>query len=99
MEGKAKEAFEKWFEKEYGTFTTFYAENVDKINNHMIVEWLDSVGIHITVSYWIVANKWQDLILGVYNGSFKHNTRQEAIEAAIKKAVKIYNEKHNENEQ
>ncbi|MCT3788477.1 hypothetical protein HZQ67_13970 [Elizabethkingia anophelis] len=93
MNGKAKEAFKKFcYENDY----TLFIENekykdLEIMNNALIIEFLDSVGIHVTVSYWSITNKWQDLILGFYNGSFEHNTRQEATEAAIKKAVEIYN--------
>ncbi|MDV3474574.1 hypothetical protein CMU98_03055 [Elizabethkingia anophelis] len=107
MNGKAKEAFEKWFEKEYRTFTTSYAENVDKINNHIIVEWLDSVGILIFLKRKTVGHRdfefdyWYFIITniqGVHLNNFlesKHHVivddRNEATEAAIKKAVEIYN--------
>ncbi|HFK5582122.1 TPA: hypothetical protein ACG0AV_002050 [Elizabethkingia anophelis] len=92
MEGKAKEAFEKWFKNNYLDNWIYYNRPDNKtIINSLKIEWLDSVGIHVTVSYWSITNKWQDLILGFYNGSFEHNTRQEATEAAIKKAVEIYN--------
>ena len=96
MEGKAKEAFEKWFEKEYRTFTTSYAENVDKINNHIILEWLDSVGIYISISTLGLQSWFKYEIQAFYPltrmESFAfYRTRQEATEAAIKKAVEIYN--------
>lgn len=106
MNGKAKEAFEKWFEKEYRTFTTSYAENVDKINNHIIVEWLDSVGIYISTSRiqndpaHFFFGKWIFVISnekGVTRDYINQNfcdSRQEATEAAIKKAVEIFNEKY-----
>ena len=48
---KAKEEFEKWFEKEYRTFATSYGENVDKINNYIAIEWFDSVEIYINTTY------------------------------------------------
>ncbi|MCT4085465.1 hypothetical protein HZP81_17090 [Elizabethkingia anophelis] len=98
MEGKAKEAFDAWFEKEYRTFATSYAENVDKINNHIIVEWLDSVGIYITIDF--TKPYWYAIIIpsnGIGNYIMDENgflSRQEATEAAIKKAVEIYNDKH-----
>lgn len=98
MEGKAKEAFEKWFKKEYRTFTTSYAENVDKINNHIIAEWLDTIYINAYVVpvaegwYSVVNHGANDCTHGLYTD------RQSATEAAIKKAVEIFNEKYKENE-
>ncbi|MCL1692029.1 hypothetical protein [Elizabethkingia anophelis] len=96
MEGKAKEEMLKWLSANYplGWKAMEMGGLRPSFQNTLIIEWLDSVGIHITVSYWILAKKWQDIILGMYNGSFKYDTRQEATEAAIKKAVEIYNEKY-----
>ncbi|MDV3774048.1 hypothetical protein CMU14_13275 [Elizabethkingia anophelis] len=91
MNGKSKEVFEKWFEKEYRTFTTYYAENVDKINNHIIVEWLDMVKLNVYVvpvkDGWFscIKNGDNDLTHGLFID------RESATEAAIKKAVEIYN--------
>ncbi|HFK5563457.1 TPA: hypothetical protein ACGZ9C_003125 [Elizabethkingia anophelis] len=112
MEGKAKEAFEKWFEKEYRTFTTSYAENVDKINNHIIVEWLDSVGIYIFTRRLTMSLEFKEWYFIITNSDGVHinnhvnkesrilkDSRQEATEAAIKKAVEIFNDKYKENEQ
>lgn len=106
MNGKAKEAFEKWFEKEYRTFTTSYAENVDKINNHIIVEWLDSVGIYIFTRRFMMSLEFREWYFIITNSDGVHlnnhvskesrilkDSRQEATEAAIKKAVEIYNER------
>lgn len=105
MEGKAKDTFEKWFEKEYRTFTTSYAENVDKINNHIIVEWLDSVNIYVDITpNYDVFGRYNrgyyghvlqnGTVTDVYKDGDVFDTRQEATEAAIKKAVEIYNSKY-----
>ncbi|AQX09836.1 hypothetical protein [Elizabethkingia ursingii] len=92
MEGKAKEAFDAWFEKEYRYFTTVNSENVD---NRIIVEWLDSVAIIIEIGIHQRIrdlNMWRGKINNILFDDLEYKvSRQEATEAAIKKAVEIYN--------
>lgn len=87
LTGKAKEDFEKW---SGGDFHESYYHFI----NTLIIEWLDSVGIYITISprgkdnsvaYWFNDEICSDI-------SFANN-RQEAEKEAIKQANIIYNER------
>lgn len=101
LTGKAKEDFYKWYNcREGNTLTNndlfYYSEEL--IQNALIIEWFDSVGIIINIG-GVLQN-------GIYNFSFdiqENNTlngvdkygfdsRQEATKHAIIKANKIYNE-------
>ncbi|MCT4287377.1 hypothetical protein HZP25_11700 [Elizabethkingia anophelis] len=96
MEGKAKEAFKKWFDNKYLDNWNYYniTEN-NAIMNALTIEWLDSVGIYITIDF--TKPYWYVIIIpsnGIGNYIMEENgflSRQEATEAAIKKAVEIYN--------
>lgn len=72
--------------------TEHYIHNIsESVLYALIIDWFDSVGIRITVSYWDHTDKWQDVVLGLINGRFEHNSRQEATKQAILKANEIYN--------
>lgn len=100
---KAKEDFEKWFEKEYRTFATSYGENVDKINNYIAIEWFDTVGIDIDINLFREKNEIGSKVyfkafvedeIVEYDFGFRYFfSRQEATIEAIKKANEIYNQK------
>ncbi|WP_407532988.1 hypothetical protein [Elizabethkingia anophelis] len=68
------------------------------VRNDLIIKWLDTVYINAYVVpvtegwYSVVNNGANDYTHGLYTD------REAATEAAIKKAVEIYNEKYKENE-
>ncbi|MDV3470857.1 hypothetical protein CMU02_08960 [Elizabethkingia anophelis] len=115
MEGKAKEAFEKWFENNYLDNWMYYnrPEN-STIINALKIEWLDSVGILIFLKRMVLGHRdfafedWYFIITnkrGIHLNDFLDkecriniDDRNLATEAAIKKAVEIFNEKYKENE-
>lgn len=90
----------------------FLYNSGDTIKNAHIIEWLDSVGILIFLKRKTVGHRdfefdyWYFIITniqGVHLNNFlesKHHVivddRNEATEAAIKKAVEIFNEKYKE---
>ncbi|AQX52433.1 hypothetical protein [Elizabethkingia anophelis] len=107
MEGKAKEAFQAYLiETQYfprpemimvGKLTTCsFTEVQPFIFNAKIIEWLDTVNLNVYVvpvkDGWFscIKNGDNDLTHGLFID------RQSATEAAIKKAVEIYNEKYKE---
>ncbi|EPL7679796.1 hypothetical protein RG089_002836 [Elizabethkingia anophelis] len=109
MEGKAKEAFKKFCqENDYSLFAESEKyKDLAIMNNALIIEWLDSVGIYIVIptasdkadAYNIgfegqIFIKDKPIVYNISNGLYTYNTRQEATEAAIKKAVEIYNERN-----
>ncbi|MDV3685289.1 hypothetical protein CMT89_08305 [Elizabethkingia anophelis] len=107
MEGKAKEAFEKWFDNKYLDNWIYYNRPDNKtIINSLKIEWLDSVGIYIDIEFFRKNVKEEALFvagttdeLNVFQPlGVEYHSRQEATEAAIKKAVEIFNEKYKENE-
>ncbi|MDV3661637.1 hypothetical protein CMU70_14375 [Elizabethkingia anophelis] len=92
MEGKAKEALSKFQDSK---------DNLDRMinNNKMLlnlltIEWLDTVKLNVYVvpvkNGWFscIKNGDNDLTHGLFID------RQSATEAAIKKAVEIFNEKY-----
>lgn len=99
LTGKSKEDFERWNNDIYGIVDTAHSNECiefrhlnPELQHSVIIDWFDSVGIRITVSYWDYTSKWQDVILGLINGSYEHNSRHEATKQAIIKANDIYNE-------
>lgn len=83
--GKAKEAFLKNC-KQTESFMNTYA---DIYLNALIIDWLDSVGIYILVTDFDGKDWWSEF--NGYPVSFLGETRQQATQEAIKKAVEIYN--------
>ncbi|HFK5521130.1 TPA: hypothetical protein ACG0AP_003564 [Elizabethkingia anophelis] len=120
MEGKAKEAFEKWYlEKSrlhMGVDNPYYDEMLllsfknteDIIKNAYYIDWLDSMGIYIFTRRLTMSLEFKEWYFIITNSDGVHlnnhvskesrilkDSRQEATEAAIKKAVEIYKEKYN----
>lgn len=116
MEGKAKEAFEKWYlEKSrlhMGVDNPYYDDTLllsfyktlDTIKNAYIIEWLDSVDIYIFTRRLTMSLEFKEWYFIITNSDGVHlnnhvskesrilkDSRQLATEAAIKKAVEIYN--------
>ncbi|MCT3817807.1 hypothetical protein HZQ56_17865 [Elizabethkingia anophelis] len=98
MEGKAKEAFKKWFDNKYLDNWNYYniPEN-NAIINALTIEWLDSEGIYIDIGFLIDYKHWYRKVETKTGSDYErgYDTRQEAAKAAIKKAEEIYNEKYN----
>ena len=109
LTGKAKEDFEKWLNKEMYYLGRHNFEDrdnniedlSDNFQNALIIEWLDSVGIYISINY---VNFYDELRNSTGFETYVTNkglsikfrsvsSRQEAIKQAIKKANEIYNEK------
>ena len=108
LTGKAKEAFEKWLDnysqkhhqKEW-LDNDLYLDEVylpDELMNALIIEWLDSVGIitEVIATYY---DGWTFLPLVYDNFANKHDidvdydSRQQATEKAIERAVELFNER------
>lgn len=103
LQDKAKEDFRKWVKENDYPVSLWALEDglIDKtVEYALIIEWLDSVGIHIGsqphheesaigmfLSY--IVTKEKSIRLGDY-----FNSRQEATKAAIEKANEIYNSQH-----
>jgi len=120
MNGKAKIDFEKWLKENYGKFEVcsfqdsasapiyeVFLNEIDlpkTIENALIIEWLDSVGIGVDAYTSLFDGKLiygADIIAefdiqrdsATINLNLNCKTRQEATEKAIETAVNIYNEK------
>ncbi|MDV3751171.1 hypothetical protein CMU19_07210 [Elizabethkingia anophelis] len=87
----------------------FLYNSGDTIKNAHIIEWLDSVGIFIFTRRLTMLLEFREWYFIITNSDGVHlnchvcqesrilkDSRQEATEAAIKKAVEIYNEKYKE---
>ncbi|MCT3674456.1 hypothetical protein HZQ94_14810 [Elizabethkingia anophelis] len=107
LTGEARENFLKWLTANYplGWIAMEMGGLRPSFQNTLIVEWLDSVGIVISVMVDMSFNHsiYYDYTLTVnsftYFSNETYKSRQEATEAAIKKAVEIFNDKYKENEQ
>jgi len=93
---KAKIDFKKWVNENYfqrAVFNQFQIEKVNIVRNALIIEWLDSVRIRISIIAriddfgWIVFDRGEEFY------QYKISSRQEATEKAIEKAIEIYNDK------
>lgn len=101
LTGKAQGDFEKWLCKEDNLFIEEIKEMSNYIDerylNALIIEWLDSVGIFIELykyDYFVTYIVHGDITeKGWDESDAPSETRQEAIEKAIVKANKIYNER------
>src|SRR5690606_33935055 len=102
LTGKAKEDFLKWYYYNNYHHQVFTETSDDIFINALIIEWIDSVGIFISINYVSFYDELRnDKGFEAYvtnNGlSVKFRivkNRQEAIEKAIKKANEIYNNIH-----
>lgn len=98
LTGKAKEDFENWIYKGFGLSIEEFNNRHSSDSNHIIIEWLDSLGIYIEISVYTnqlnKIAKFSYTIYGIYpHGNFEiFSSRQEAITEAIKQANKIYND-------
>jgi len=105
LTGKCKEDFEKWYfkqktlPKEFGTLSidSFYLLSLS-MQYGVYVDFFDSVGIKVYVSYNDVAHKWNWFIDfnpvrdDVYG--FPEFSLHEARTKAIEKANESYNQNH-----
>ncbi|OPC66365.1 hypothetical protein DSC47_10075 [Elizabethkingia miricola] len=104
MEGKAKEEMLKWLSANYplGWKAMEMGGLRPSFQNTLIIEWLDSESIYISISTLGLQSWFKYEIQAFYPltrmESFAfYRTRQGATEAAIKKAVEIFNEKNENN--
>lgn len=87
LTGKAKEDFTKWKISSDNIFVATYNKTINILENALIIEWFDSVGIYVEIirndDYfdYIVMEEWD----------YGFETRQEATSKAIEKANMIYN--------
>ncbi|MDV3508974.1 hypothetical protein CMU89_17020 [Elizabethkingia anophelis] len=92
MEGKAKEALSKFQASK--SDMDIMVNNNEMLLNSLTIEWLDTVKLNVYVvpvkNGWFscIKNGDNDLTHGLFID------RQSATEAAIKKAVEIYNSKY-----
>lgn len=106
MEGKAKEEMLKWLSANYplGWKAMEMGGLRPSFQNTLIIEWLDSVGIYIFTKRLTMLLEFREWYFIITNSDGVHlnnhvskesrilkDSRQEATEAAIKKAVEIYN--------
>lgn len=105
MNGQAKIDFVEWVKKEYPLL------GIDDIMpktciNALKIEWFDTIGIYIQITseYDLenldIINFWYKIInIDRYiHVGVDFNTRQQATEKAIEKAIILYNEKFKEND-
>jgi len=105
LNGKAKEDFlEYYWENRIKPLSMsickkqdlgeFFETIMDIMQNALIIEWLDSVKIFINIKSKFGQKKQCERFsfnVRNYNSGFMFNSRQEATEKAIEKAVEIYN--------
>ena len=91
LTGKCKEDFLKWYYYNNYHHQVFTETSDDIFINALIIEWLDSVGIYIGITYFKDSEfHWRIHYKDKYG---TRNSRPEAIEQAIIKANEIYNER------
>ena len=94
LTGQAEKDFEKWYE----SLEDFYHLELmpDNMVYGVLVDWFDSVGIHVNTNYECYEDNCYYYVDGVATDYFILNdnetTRPEARTAAIDKANEIYNE-------
>ena len=97
LTGKCKEAFEKRFLEKEKKFDFYNKNNKllnDAIQNALIIDFFDSVGIYIEIKNKFGQRKQYQrfsFIVKNYNSGFLFNSRTEAINAAVAKANEIFN--------
>ncbi|OCA73724.1 hypothetical protein [Chryseobacterium arthrosphaerae] len=95
LSGKAKTDFEQWLKDEI----IFHPEGgfdklADKFQDTLIIEWLDSINIFLIPWKGICSiYPWQykineNIYCGIPN---RFETRQQALEKGISRAIEIYN--------
>lgn len=95
LTGKAKEDFENWIYKGFGLSIEEFNNRHSSDSNHIIIEWLDSVGIYVNPysQTSCVGTAFNFNIGNDISNYDYYPTRLEAITEAIKQANKIYNDK------
>ena len=92
---KTKEDFLKYYNNHSIRFLlswTIFEDLPLVVQNALIIEWLDSVGIIISVTYCKLSNGFDFLLYSeYYQVSSGTHTRPEATQQAILKANEIYN--------
>lgn len=114
LTGKAKEDFLVWYFNTYlkedkycliKDIESFFKTVKPTLQNALIIEWFDSVGIYFNNGLSFIKHKKykceiyqeeNDNILGncfVFRGKYLSHDKEEVIEQAIIKANEIYNER------
>lgn len=115
LQDKAKEDFRKWVKENDYPVSLWALEDglIDKtVEYALIIEWLDSVGIYITIESYLGGGGVVFYPQIEYRNEnhvdvfdcpkwddgvqWYSTSRQEATKAAIEKANEIYNQSHNE---
>ena len=97
LTGKAKEDFIEYYNNhsiKYLLSWTYFDDLPLVVKNALIIEWFDSVGIYINIENLYYQSWWYYKVKqcpDTYEQVIMQNTRQKAIEKAIKKANEIYN--------
>lgn len=90
LSGKCKEAFGDQCEYDYQDFMKLS----ETLQNALIIDFFDSVGIYVEIKNKFGQRKQCQrfsFIVKNYNSGFLFNSRTEATNAAIEKAVEIFN--------
>ena len=93
LTGKAKEDFIEYYNNhsiKYLLSWTYFDDLPLVVKNALIIEWFDSVGIYINIENLYYQSWWYYKVKqcpDTYEQVIMQNTRQKAIEKAIKKAA------------
>jgi len=101
LTGKAKEAFLKHENQPEVWLKIMYMSKSNTVINALIIEWLDSVGIYVDIEFFRKDIKDEakfvagttDSKNGFRTLGKEFNSRQQATERAIERAVEMFNSK------
>lgn len=95
LTGKAKVAFLKWLRSNYPLGASVLEWNTirEQFLHSLIIDCLDSSGIYVLVTDFDGEDWWCEV--NGYKASLLGETRHQATQEAIKKAVEIYNNRGN----
>lgn len=85
LTGKCKETFGNQCEYDYSDIIKL----PEIFQNALIIEFFDSVGIYVIISYGHISNSWIYEVNGIADNFF--TSRTKATNAAIEKANEIFN--------
>lgn len=98
LTNKAKFDFLDWLVNNHEIDLKGFELGKDVIQNALIVEWLDSVGIYVLIEktfndFWYKIKESRPEITKVHIGDFDSSNRNTTTSKAIEKANEIYNSK------
>lgn len=93
LTGKAKEDFLKWCRQDATWIQTYE----DIFIHSLIIDWLDSVGVYISIGYRLDYDHWTLKVETLTGSDYERGylSRHEATKQAIIKANEIYNKRGN----